>query len=227
MNSGIYVIGNLVNKHFYIGGTKNFKVRWNSYSGHKNCLSMNVHQNRHLQNAWNKYGEHAFIFEILEECEEQYLDSLEQKYLDENVGRTDCYNIARFVDNPTRGVPKTEEQKEHLRNLNLGKKYGKKTRKKLRDLHVGRRRTEKQIQFLKETRRGIPKTDEHKQKIRDARKLQTVTKRTFISPSVQKIIELYNTKQYTQKELAKKYNVSVSWVCRNINNTIRVQNRRD
>jgi hypothetical protein len=31
------------------------------------------HPNKHLQNAWNKFGKDAFNFEIIEECKEDDL----------------------------------------------------------------------------------------------------------------------------------------------------------
>jgi len=60
----IYKILNKVNGKFYIGSTKNAKVRWYQ---HKYSLNNNKHINNHLQNAWNKYGKDSFDFIILEE----------------------------------------------------------------------------------------------------------------------------------------------------------------
>lgn len=74
MNSGVYTITNLVNKKMYVGLAIDFDKRWDS---HKNELRNNKHCNYHLQAAWNKYGENNFLFEILVECEEQFLYSEE------------------------------------------------------------------------------------------------------------------------------------------------------
>lgn len=51
--SGIYKILNIKNGKFYIGSSNNIKVRW---SQHKTLLKNNKHENKYLQNAWNKYG---------------------------------------------------------------------------------------------------------------------------------------------------------------------------
>lgn len=63
MNRGIYKITNLITKKFYIGSAKNIDKRWKR---HIYELINNKHNNIYLQNAWNKYGEEAFKFEILE-----------------------------------------------------------------------------------------------------------------------------------------------------------------
>jgi len=62
-NCGIYIIRNLVNNKIYIGSSVNIKRR---FSQHKSTLRHNTHRNKHLQNAWNKYGEINFEFVILE-----------------------------------------------------------------------------------------------------------------------------------------------------------------
>lgn len=131
MNSGVYIIKNLINGNFYIGSSCDIKKRWNS---HKSGLRNNKHVNKHLQNAWNKYGEENFIFEIIEEClpefcikrEQYYLDSLleAQKYIkkEKSLFRIKGYNI-----NPTAnsqfGKVVSEETKEKMRKNNLGKKH--------------------------------------------------------------------------------------------------------
>lgn len=59
-----------------------------------------IHNNCHLQNAWNKYGAKNFIFEVIEEVPLEKQFSVEQKYLDKlqpylgNIG----YNISKVAD---------------------------------------------------------------------------------------------------------------------------------
>lgn len=62
-NCGVYVILNTENENIYIGSSRNIK---NRFREHKNNLRNNKHCNSHLQNAWNKYGEKAFSFYIIE-----------------------------------------------------------------------------------------------------------------------------------------------------------------
>jgi group I intron endonuclease len=76
---GIYKIKNKLNDKCYYGSSKNIEKRWKT---HLNQLRNKKHINCILQNAWNKYGEDSFIFEIVEECELKNLFDTEQKYID-------------------------------------------------------------------------------------------------------------------------------------------------
>ena len=53
-NIGIYRITNLINSKFYIGSSSNLKKRLYE---HQRELNLGIHTNKHLQSAWNKYGE--------------------------------------------------------------------------------------------------------------------------------------------------------------------------
>ena len=75
---GIYCIENLINHKKYIGQSVDIYRRWKR---HKKELIKNIHNNAHLQNAWNKYGEENFIFYIIEECEFLELDQKEMYYI--------------------------------------------------------------------------------------------------------------------------------------------------
>lgn len=79
--SGVYVIRCESSGKIYIGSSKRIAVRW---SQHRSKLRQNRSVCRGLQNAWNKYGESAFTFSVLEECspERQVLERREQHYLD-------------------------------------------------------------------------------------------------------------------------------------------------
>ena len=61
---GVYKIENLINGKIYIGKSINVGRRWYE---HKTELNENRHINKHLQSAWNKYGEESFRFVLLEE----------------------------------------------------------------------------------------------------------------------------------------------------------------
>lgn len=79
MASGIYIIKNLTSLKLYVGSALNLYKRW---SNHKSDLNKNKHPNFHLQRAWLKYGEIAFVFEVLEYCEKEKLIEREQFYID-------------------------------------------------------------------------------------------------------------------------------------------------
>lgn len=62
-SSGIYNIKNIITNKTYVGSAVNLKKRRN---WHYNALRRNAHHSPKLQNAWNKYGESNFVFEILD-----------------------------------------------------------------------------------------------------------------------------------------------------------------
>jgi group I intron endonuclease len=92
INSGIYKITNIGNSKIYIGCASNIITRIN---GHKYDLRKRKHPNNYLQNAWNKYGENLFTFEILEKCEIINLHSREHYWVNElkSLDRNFGYNL--------------------------------------------------------------------------------------------------------------------------------------
>jgi len=60
---GIYKIKNKITHKVYIGESINIAQRW---STHKSELRRGVHHSERLQKEWNKYGERAFRFSVVE-----------------------------------------------------------------------------------------------------------------------------------------------------------------
>lgn len=90
--SGIYCIENKINYKIYIGSSKNIYSR---LLKHFALLRHNKHENAHLQNAWNKYGESNFTWTVLEKCKEEKLTEREQFCIDLFNSE---YNITRKVE---------------------------------------------------------------------------------------------------------------------------------
>lgn len=112
--SGIYLILNVKNNKIYIGQAEDIHVR---QIEHFRDLGKKKHHNRHLQNAYNKYGEKSFKFQILEYCTIDKLDEREQHYLDIYIPKGICYNIAKDATAPMRGIKHTEESLEKMRTV--------------------------------------------------------------------------------------------------------------
>lgn len=92
---GVYKITNKVNGKFYIGSSNDIKYRW---CQHKTQLKKQSHGNPYLQNAWNKYGEKNFTFEIIEICSPNIQFEREQHYLNTlNPFEKNGYNIVRQI----------------------------------------------------------------------------------------------------------------------------------
>lgn len=75
---GIYYIKNVINNKIYIGSSNNISHR---IGMHKSLLRRGKHHSVRLQNSFNKHGEKAFEFEILDECEESNLWDMEYYWM--------------------------------------------------------------------------------------------------------------------------------------------------
>lgn len=109
---GIYTITCKSNSKIYIGYSINIFQRWNT---HKRQLELGIHDNEHLQRAYNKYGKDSFLFEILEECDKDYLSSEEHYWC--NILRTHDDNFGFNIE-PTHPYKKrriSEETKKKMK----------------------------------------------------------------------------------------------------------------
>lgn len=98
----IYKIINVINNKFYIGSAVRFQRR---KMEHLRKLRKQEHSNKHLQASWNKYGEQAFVFVVIEEiASDKDLLAAENVWLREHVGKHYCYNIARDASAPGTGT---------------------------------------------------------------------------------------------------------------------------
>ena len=104
VSAGVYMIRNVLNGKSYIGSSNSIKRRLTTHISHLKC---NRHANRHLQSAYNKYGQKSFVFCILEQCEPilETILMLEQKYLDL---KPEYNNVAKAGSNE--GFKKTKQQ---------------------------------------------------------------------------------------------------------------------
>lgn len=115
MATGIYVILNTKNGKVYIGKGKNIASRWKH---HKRCLKGNYHYNVYLQRAWDKYGEKAFKFQVLEYCTVEQLDEREMHFIAVYKARGMAYNMTDGGDG-VKGLPFSDE---HRKNLSIAQK---------------------------------------------------------------------------------------------------------
>lgn len=72
---GIYKITNTINNKVYIGQSVNIHRRWRQH------INRAGRDNMPLHNAIYKYGKDNFLFEVIEECTIDLLDSMEQKWI--------------------------------------------------------------------------------------------------------------------------------------------------
>ena len=117
----IYKITCKSNNKFYIGSASYYDKRIGT---HIALLRRNKHANPYLQNAFNKYGEDSFVFDIIEYVESQeLLIEREQFWID----KTKCYDRhvgfnQLKIAGTTKGHFMPESAKQKIREYQTGKK---------------------------------------------------------------------------------------------------------
>lgn len=130
---GIYQIKNILDNKIYIGQSTNIALR---IKQHLSDLKHNRHSNSHLQNAWNKYGEKSFLFEIVEECSKEQLNERESFWINYYGGCDDRRNYNQKEGGKFNTLSQLSIQK--IRDKSKGKHYSPNTEFK-KGHKVGRR----------------------------------------------------------------------------------------
>lgn len=160
--SGIYKIVCKVNNKIYIGSAVNINGR---IKRHLNDLKKQKHTSKHLQNAYNLYGEKSFEFLILEQydtIEHEALILREQFYLDtlmpwkKEIG----YNTCPIAYSPEQRVL-SEEHKQKIRKSMTGKKCSSETRKKISMANKGKRNSDDAIERMRQKKIGSKQSEEN------------------------------------------------------------------
>lgn len=96
-SKGIYIIKNKINNKVYVGST--FVKFSQRFILHKSRLNRNTHHSPHLQNAWNKYGEDAFEFKVIEILDNNEEITLREEYwINEFNAVLNGYNVTKLVE---------------------------------------------------------------------------------------------------------------------------------
>lgn len=162
VQQGIYKIVNKKNDNFYIGSAVNLKRR---KTRHFSELRNNKHNNKHLQAAWNKYGEESFVFSIVElVSSKEHLYAAEDRWLSGHVGAKYCYNIGMAAESPmlgmcgalspTWGYHHTDEAKAKIKAAGTGRFVSEETRLKRSVAFKGRKVSEGQKAQISKTLSG-------------------------------------------------------------------------
>lgn len=180
---GIYQIRNIQNDHFYIGSAVDLRRRKRR---HFSELRHNRHNNKHLQAAWNKYGEASFEFIVLEfVADREDLYTTEDKWLKAHVGKQYCYNLGMAAISPmlglsgplspTYGYRHTADAKDKIRAASKGREVSAETRAKRSAKLKGRVISQEQREQISKTLSGEgnfwygkQRPDSFKEKIRKA-----------------------------------------------------------
>jgi group I intron endonuclease len=145
--SGIYAITNTTNGKVYVGSAVNIAARWR---GHLSQLRRGIHHSGHLQAAWNKHGEEAFSFSILQEVKKrESLIEEENRWIASlnSSERTAGYNLCVTAGSQ------------------LGMKHSEEARKRMSAAHKGRMKSEAHQEAINAALKGRKLSAEHRSKI--------------------------------------------------------------
>jgi group I intron endonuclease len=125
LKSGIYKITNKLNGRIYVGSAKEFKRRW---SQHTSSLRNQKHSNKFLQADFNKCGEEAFVFEVIEVTEGKTKEErlfIEEGHIKQHYDSgVACYNLCdRAISregNKNKNQTNRTEEAERERRKNIG-----------------------------------------------------------------------------------------------------------
>ena len=132
----VYLVTCLFNGGFYVGSTKNFAKR---KAIHVSTLRSKKHHNKHMQAAWNKYGDHRFVFHLLEavpdvagliEREQWWMDAMKATSFGYNVmpnarssaGRKMSDEARAKMSQRKKGSPLSTEHRAALSAAKVGRK---------------------------------------------------------------------------------------------------------
>lgn len=185
IKSGIYQILNKINGKSYIGSAVDINNRWALHRSH----FKNNQNSQYLQNAWNKYGEDAWQWNILEYvCNLELLIEIEQYWIDflETSNFNFGYNICSIAGSSL-GLKRSEETKNKLRLKIISEE----TKKKISEAKKGKPSSmmgklhseESKIKMSeakkgKQYRLGKLHSEETKKKMSEAKKGKLLSKET-------------------------------------------------
>lgn len=182
------MIRNQISGKVYVGQSRDIRRRWRA---HQIGLREGAHSNDYLQKAWDKDGESAFEFLVLELCQSELLNEREGHFaaLYRSLDRERGYNLETFEDGKKvvsqetrermaarkRGKPMHPSTQVALQAANKGREMPKEVREKLRQKNLGKKASPETRRKLSETHKGYSPTEEHRARLSAAGRGRTLS----------------------------------------------------
>jgi group I intron endonuclease len=164
LRTGVYCILNRVTRKRYVGSAAySFANRWKT---HRKQLRSGCHHSVLLQRAWDKYGEDAFDFLVIQRCVPSCCLAVEQRWMDllrsSDPGRG--FNVSPTAGSRL-GNKQSPEAIAKISAANLGKVVSSETRAKTSAALKGKRKSAEHVAKSAAAHRGRKHSEEHKRKI--------------------------------------------------------------
>jgi len=117
MNTGIYEILNTVNGKWYRGQVQADYGFEGRFKQHRAILNRGACENKHLQGAWNKYGEDAFTFRVLSTCSPEFCNDLEEYWIGEDYNDRNVSYNKQAGGNNGRSSEETNRKKSEVAKI--------------------------------------------------------------------------------------------------------------
>lgn len=140
LQSGIYEIRHINSGRVYVGSARCIPCRWRL---HLFYLKKGKHHSSYLQRSWEKYGEDAFAFAVLEACTPEQLIEREQHWIDS----TGCIDRAKGFNRAPRAGSQLgfKHSEESIQKMRL-RKMSEEDKERLRQINTGRKQSEATVQ---------------------------------------------------------------------------------
>lgn len=190
MKSGIYVIRHTAGRS-YVGSSVDIGRRWDL---HRSQLRSGKHHCVKLQRAWNKYGEQAFEFSVLEHADHERLIEREQHWIDALNACRDGFNTLpaagsarghkwsrEAIDKRNaslRGLKRSPEARARIGAAKKGKPMSEEQKAKLSAALKGRKRDPELVERTAAALRGRTRPQEVVEKVRASQIGKVVSEET-------------------------------------------------
>lgn len=165
----IYCFENKVNGKHYVGSSLYCGKR---IMDHLSFLRRNLHSNKHLQAAWDKYGEASFAIRILEltSSDEEDIFKREQYWIDELDTYKLGYNRSPIAERASGFTfNHSEETKKKMSEAKTGISFSDEHKASLSIARQSYKQSPETIEKARQANMGQVRTDETKQKLKEIR----------------------------------------------------------
>jgi len=194
---GIYRIRNLQNQKSYVGqAALSFEKR---FKEHRHFLRHGKHHSKHLQRAWDHYGEGGFAFEVIEEIRRGRLSEEEFKTI--LSGKEQLHMDALQTIDPLFGYNVSPHA-----GSQLGYRHNEESRRKMSEIGRGRKLSEKWRRSISESLKaqGITRSEALRNRL-SAKRAQLRRDQVF------KVLDMYE-EGVSQEEIAKRVGTSTAGI---------------